>query len=332
MNSFPVVVQEKINELLSGLSLDRLSLFSKKLTEFYQQKRSTLPEIASKDEHLAYLACRMPATYAALVDVFQRIQEICPDYTPKSLLDFGAGPGTSFLAAQAVFETLQNGTLVERDSLFIELAKKYLPQEVTWLQKDLCKLDTMMVDPADLVVVSYALGELHEIAQRQLIDVCFKKSNHLIVLVEPGTPRGYEVILKARTKLLELGVTLVAPCPHHGKCPLLQNDWCHFATRLPRTSLHRKVKGAALSFEDEKFSYLVASKQPKSHAPYDRILRPPQKHSGHLQLTLCTSSETFCQKTISKRDKESFVLAKKAGWGDILSSKSSPLEDPCEFI
>lgn len=323
MNALPDHIQETIEEMLSGLSLDRLSLFAKKLTEFYQQKRESLPEINTKEEHLAYLACRLPATYAALIDVFERIKEVRPQAAPRSLLDFGAGPATAFLAASTIFEELSSATLIERDPLFIELGKKLVPSHVIWQAKDLKNLESCHIEPADLVVLSYALGELGDASFSKVLELSFKKSNDLIVIVEPGTPRGYANIISARTQLLEMGGTVIAPCPHQSSCPLSQGDWCHFATRLPRSRLHRKVKDVSLGFEDEKFSYVVLSRNPVELSPYDRIIRPPSKHSGHLQVTLCTHSGTFCQKTISKRDGEAFRLAKKASWGDMLGTQQN---------
>jgi len=65
----------------------------------------------------------------------------------------------------------------------------------------------------------------------------------LLVLVEPGTPAGYGRILRARDRLVGLGATLAAPCPHHAACPLTGEDWCHFSVRLPRSRDHRLAKG-----------------------------------------------------------------------------------------
>ena len=91
-------------------------------------------------------------------------------------------------------------------------------------------------------------------------------------------------------------------------------DWCHFDQRLERTSLHRQIKSGALGHEDEKFSYVVFSRKPFAAATA-RIVRHPRKHTGHIQLTLCTL-QGLLDRTIGKSQKEPYRLARKAAWGD----------------
>lgn len=84
-----------------------------------------------------------------------------------------------------------------------------------------------------------------------------------MVLIEPGTPEGYLRIREARGQLIDAGMTVAAPCPHDGTCPIeVGQDWCHFSARVSRSSLHRQVKGGSLPYEDEKFSYVAATRFP----------------------------------------------------------------------
>ena len=91
-------------------------------------------------------------------------------------------------------------------------------------------------------------------------------------------------------------------------------DWCHFSQRVERTSEHRQLKGGMLGYEDEKFSYVVGAR--KSFPPAnERIVRHPRKHSGHVQLMLCTS-QGLENRTITKSQRESYRKARQAEWGD----------------
>jgi len=60
-----------------------------------------------------------------------------------------------------------------------------------------------------------------------------------------------------------------------------------FSQRLQRTAEHRQLKGGSLGYEDEKFSYLIASRAALNPASA-RIVRHPRKHIGFLHLNLCT--------------------------------------------
>jgi ribosomal protein RSM22 (predicted rRNA methylase) len=91
-------------------------------------------------------------------------------------------------------------------------------------------------------------------------------------------------------------------------------DWCHFAARLERSKLHRQLKSGELSYEDEKFSYVIASRAPVSPAAA-RVVRHPWITPGLIRLELCTA-DNMKSRTVRKREKELFRLARKARWGD----------------
>jgi ribosomal protein RSM22 (predicted rRNA methylase) len=119
-----------------------------------------------------------------------------------------------------------------------------------------------------------------------------------------------------RSALIADGAEILAPCPHKQACPMnAAGDWCHFSARLERTSQHRQLKGGVLGYEDEKFSYVVAGRQ-SILSSGARIVRHPQKHGGHIQLTLCTSQGSIQLQTITKSNKNDYKLARKSEWGD----------------
>jgi len=52
----------------------------------------------------AYAAARLPACYAAVARVLDELRLRLPGFTPRSMLDFGAGPGTAVWAAREVWD------------------------------------------------------------------------------------------------------------------------------------------------------------------------------------------------------------------------------------
>jgi ribosomal protein RSM22 (predicted rRNA methylase) len=117
-----------------------------------------------------------------------------------------------------------------------------------------------------------------------------------------------------RDDLIALGGHVIAPCPHQDACPIPPNDWCHFAQRFARSSLHRCIKIGTLGYEDEKFFYIIASKH-LSKPVNARVIRHPLRHSSHTRLRLCTGDglQTI---TVSRSDNEHWQRARKIEWGD----------------
>src|SRR5258708_19629264 len=138
-------------ELLQAIELqtakiDRRLLMqaSAQLTRHYKSDDISSPAMASAAQRAAYLAVRMPATYAAIWRVFSEIQQLAPQAAITSMLDLGAGPGTTTFAAAEIFPSLQQATLIENDTALIELGRAVAFQSslpvvrgARWLQHDL---------------------------------------------------------------------------------------------------------------------------------------------------------------------------------------------------
>jgi ribosomal protein RSM22 (predicted rRNA methylase) len=301
-------IQEKIDALVGQVSPSILKKARQLASETYRTERHSHSVFADEAQRLSYLATRFPATYAAVASVLKAV----PRDTAQSLLDLGAGPATATLAALSHFPNLQKITLIEQSKEAIALGKQLLAHSgATWLSQDLQTVSQL--PKADLAILSYSLGEMR--SSCHLLELLWS-SVQTIAIIEPGTPVGYKNILRARDQLLKLGAHILAPCPHTKGCPLGPKDWCHFSVRLNRTKLHRLLKEGSLGFEDEKFSYLIVTKQevlPRGA----RILRHPHKGSGHVKLQLCTPQGTLEEVVVSKKDGAKYREARDASWGDL---------------
>ena len=78
--------------------------------------------IKKSEDALAYALARMPATYAAIAASLNALTEVAPDFTPQSLLDIGAGPGTATWAAAEAFTSLSAFTLLDANAALRDLA------------------------------------------------------------------------------------------------------------------------------------------------------------------------------------------------------------------
>lgn len=314
----PDELQQAVEAELESAGLKELSLAREDLTQRYRDRASKQQFMTTDLQRLSYLATRLPATYAAVCQALEAVKERTGDINITRLLDLGAGPGTALWAACSVFPSLQEALLLEKDSSLVQLGKKLACQSTQsaihsaiWQQADLELISEL--PQHDLVILSYSVGELTHSGMMALIEKSWKAAQ-LLVIIEPGTPAGFERIRLIRRQLIELGGHLVAPCPHHAACPMTEKDWCHFAARVERSSFHRRLKGGTLPYEDEKFSYVAASKTTYP-LPSARILRAPLHRSGHSVFTLCTE-EGVKQATVSKRTPEEYKQARKLEWGD----------------
>ena len=298
----PVAVRQQIEEQAEALGFPVLQRAAAALSDAYRDGR--VARLSDSERTAAYLVTRMPATYAAahlvLREASTRIGAI------RSILDAGAGTGAASLAARAYFPDAQI-TQVERDPAFASAARRWMP-DATLIAADIARMDAL---PAhDLVIAAYSLGEFGAPLAARL----WQAAGVSLVLIEPGTPRGFSLLRKVRSGLLASGAHMIAPCPAETACPMADPDWCHFAARVERSSLHRRVKGGELGYEDEKFSYVALARDPVE-LPAARIIRHPQHHPGLIEIQVCTRDGLRSERAV-KRDRDRFRAARKAAWGD----------------
>jgi len=279
----------------------------------------------SINEIQAYAAFRMPATYAAVHAVLEQVRAV-QKFNPNSLLDIGTGPGTVMWAAAELYPDLKTIILIERESEMIALGKRLakhstrpVMQHAHWVQADVTR--DWKVPVADLVTAAYVLGELDPKDRQALVQQLWQVTAGTLVLIAPGTPGGFACIRSAREQLLAAGGVVVAPCPHNLECPIVGDDWCHFAQRVARTRLHRQLKAGDLAYEDEKYAYLAVSRQPGA-AVSGRIIRHPQIRKGHVTLSVCEAAG-ISSRTISRKDKELYRQVKNLKWGSIFPGEAS---------
>jgi ribosomal protein RSM22 (predicted rRNA methylase) len=297
-------------------SNDRASLREKadKLSDAYRHGRNS-----SHIDLAAYLTVRMPATYAAVSQVLARVAAIAEGFSPRSILDVGAGPGTASWAALAQWVDISQVTMVEADARFVALAEAVAKLSGLPALQQAAIQKKKMTDAAaqsDIVIAAYVFAELEERAAGEAALKLWAQCNGVLVIVEPGTPRGFARIRNARAALLDAGAHIVGPCTHSNTCPMSGKNWCHFTQRLARSREHMHGKGASVPYEDEPFSWIAVSRQ-KYQLPTSRIVAPPLTSKIDVTLKLCDATGLSTQK-IASRDKQAYKVAKKLNWGDSL--------------
>ncbi|KAF5935288.1 hypothetical protein HYC85_026417 [Camellia sinensis] len=228
------------------------------------------------DQTVAYVASRMPAVYSACHRVLSEVRRRLPGFSPTRVLDFGAGTGSAMWAVREVWpRSLERINLVEPSQSMQRAGQsliknlKNLPlihsyNSIQSLTKNINKSDR----EHDLVIASYVLGEIASLQDRiTIVRQLWDLTQDVLVLVEPGTPHGSNIISQMRSHILwmekrkrrklenafdetskdlvdlKTGAFVVAPCAHDGRCPLDNTGkYCHFVQRLERTTSQRAYK------------------------------------------------------------------------------------------
>jgi ribosomal protein RSM22 (predicted rRNA methylase) len=317
----PTALRQGVDRALDGVSLAELSRAAEELSRRYRAElRDGRLHVADDLAARAYLATRLPATYAAIRASLDGVARSRPDFVPATLLDIGAGPGSAAWAAADCWPSVRDALLVEKSGAMRRWGERLLAAaglaHVAWRAEDLVG-GLPDLAPRDLVTSAYVLDELAPAARDALVDRMWALASDVLLIVEPGTPAGWGRILAARARLIAAGAHLLAPCPHAAACPLAAPDWCHFSRRVARSGLHRRAKGAEVPWEDEKFIYLAAARRPGLR-PAARVIARPRQGSGQASLKLCRSDGTAGEELRTRRQGAAFKAFRRLDWGDVL--------------
>lgn len=347
----PAALRQGVDTALADIPLRDLADAVQILSERYRRgRRDGAPHLSSDLAACAYLATRLPATFAAIAAAFDALAEVRPDFAPRSLLDVGAGPGTAMWAAAERWP-IADARLVECSgairALGQALAMSAPVARIAWDDADLAR-GLPSGEKCDLVVVAYVLNELEQDAADRVIDSAWHRSSDTLVVVEPGTPAGWRRMLQVRARVLAAGAHVLAPCPHAGECPLEEPDWCHFSRKVARSRLHRMAKDATVPWEEEKFIYLAVSRHdpasqnhpasrhdpaprhdpsslpPRLDGPSARVLGPPKTASGRVSLKLCQRDGSAATRLFTRRAGEAYRVARRLDWGDAWPAQTPP--------
>lgn len=313
-------VRELTVQALHDIPIEKLMEVSKEMTDNYHSAHKTSKRLISNElQALVYAAVRMPATYAAVKSALEHAT-MYNDITIDTIIDVGAGTGAASLAAEEVFNS-EHICLMERESYMRECGSRIFEsidddilKAAQWYDEDI--LNDNADRHADLVMSSYMINEIKLQDRENVFDRLWNMADKMLLIVEPGTKEGFEVISHAREYFLAGGMHIAAPCTHENKCGLDKDDWCHFSVRVARSRIHKLIKEADVPYEDEKFSYIAIVKDDVTSDGM-RILRHPDIRKGNIGLRVC-DSQGIRNTIITKKDGELFKKARKSSAGDLI--------------
>ena len=331
--NLPGPVASAVSNIISRSDIRAISVNASKLHERYmhpdeEQKR---PHIQKPADALAYLSMRFPATYAQIYSALSQIQDRVSNWQPKTLLDIGCGPGTGIWAAKALWPDLQSATGVDRDSHFLSLAEEiaYDAKEditVDLVPQTIVQWTTTPVSKTyDLIIVANVVNELTKDAKEQLLETLVKRSSGIVLVLEPGTPRGFGVIQSVAEKISP-NVSLIAPYIH-GTFIASDDYWIHFPQRFIRLDFQRRIRQSmrknalmASDWEETKFSYVACGNVPVEKKFWGQSVGGIEKYRGYLVIPVLTA-DGIIKTRVMKRHKEKYAMYKNLRWGELIGEK-----------
>lgn len=321
----PFELKNAIEENIKNINIKQLQGDAEKISYRYRNESGKGKRLLTENtEAVSYSIVRMPATYSAIATVLKHTFDLC-DFKIESMLDVGAGTGAGSWAVINSLPDINKITCFEREEAMIKLGKSLMSsseidilKNCEWKKVDL--INGEINEQADLVICSYVLNEMEEENRNIILEKLWKCTNKVLIIIEPGTPVGFDEIKKLRTKLIEMNGNVIAPCPNNGECLIQDGDWCHSTCRVSRSKIHKLLKNGDVPYEDEKFSYISVCKENNEKTQinkqcFARVLRHPKIESGKISLRIC-SNDGIKDISITKKDKEKFKIARKLNCGD----------------
>jgi ribosomal protein RSM22 (predicted rRNA methylase) len=333
MITLPTNIDKAITDILAKNDPILWLRSANSLSSKYRAERITPNFNYIKDFHdaLGYLALRASSTYSQIYGALQSVRELNPNWKPESILDLGSGPGTAIWAAEELFPSLNNAIAVERDKNFInsgqEIAQSLNNIKVEWQQTDLSKSLPKLYESFDLIIIANVLNEMDKDGLEKTVNFVKNHCNGIIIIIEPGTPYGYEVITAAENKLHNPQLTLIAP---YIKNTFIDSSDVNFIQRIKRPDFQKRVRQTQRKkeldktkllppsdWEESKYYYIAYSKFKSELFPTKRLLDKPKQYKPFMEIKVLTKDGIKTEQ-ILKRDKLNYRLAKKAKWGDVL--------------
>lgn len=332
-----IILPEEIENHIQHLLNKSTNAWVKKAVSLslrYRIDRSSHKYIENSDDVLGYLAVRAPSTYSQIYGALESIKKLNPNWQPKNILDIGSGPGTAIWAAAEIFSSLKNGTAVEMDNNFIKAGQSILTSipeiNIVWELTDLSKSLPKTEEIFDLVILANILNEMDEKTKNKVLSFAQNHSKGILLILEPGTPYGYEVVKQSAETLKTDKDYLVTPYIDN---IFIDSEEVTFTQKIKRPDFQKRVrhlqrKNEQLEkprllppsdWEESKYYYLAYSKFPNEITPTARLIDAPKPLKPFVELKILTGRGIRTER-VFKKDRELYKKAKKLNRGDTFNS------------
>ena len=321
----PLRLRHAVDRALSGRRPADLAAAAAALSQRYrEERRDGRLHVASDEDALAYLAVRLPATYAAVRASFAAIERGPPGFCAEDRARY---------RRRSRHRAVGGGRLLARSrrcaagrgkpgfsGLRRSSSRARLPcRTSTWRTADVAA-DAIDCPPRDLVTLAYALNELAPEVRQSVLQRLWRATADTLVIVEPGTPAGWQRIVTARAQLIEsrrsrdraLSARLCLPAR-----AVRRPTGVISPQRVARSRLHRHAKEAD-GLGKTRISAIWRSRAGPRRPPRRASSGDRAKGSGRVTLKLCRDDGSAGEHLFSRRDGTLFKRAWRSDWGSAL--------------
>lgn len=325
-------IEDEILEILNNSNSSNWVKSAVSLSLDYRTERVEYKNyIKNLDDALGYLALRSPSTYSQIYGALHSIRELNPSWKPLGILDIGSGPGTAIWAAKEIFPTLKTGTAIERDRNFIGIGntvlKSFADLKVDWVTVDLSKSSPKISGGFDLVIIANVLNEMDSDTRNKTLQFANDSCNGILMIIEPGTPYGFETIKGVAEKLS----SSILIAPYIGNT-FIDSEEVNFAQKIKRPEFQKRVRHLQRKneqpekdrllppsdWEESKYYYLAYSKFKPEISVWGRIIEKPKPLKPFVLLKVLTKDGVKTER-VFKKERDRFKQAKKLKWGDTVN-------------
>ena len=323
--NLPSSIEHVITTILKDRDNDGWVKHASELHERYVGRDKAKGYIRDSDDALAYLAMRVPATFAQHMNAFASVAELTPTWKPTTMLDIGSGPATAAWAATEIWPSITTVTAIDTDANLLAFGERInndtqLLPHIQWVKQDIRR--HFDESTFDLVVIGNVLNELSPAESEKIIGRAFNACSGALFIIESGTPLGSSIASASAKKLSKAGYLLA---PYVGNTYVASRDyWLHFPQRFIRPEFSRRIRQhmreaphMASDWEEAKYAYAAISKFEPEVQPWGRVVGPTKIQKGFLEIPILTAEKIEMIK-IRKRDKTVYDYAKELKWGDLV--------------
>lgn len=309
------------------------------------------------DETLATLKHRMFPNYAIVRRVLEETQSLTGPMAPKRVVDFGIGCGSASVATLDVFrdsvewihgidpsqpmrdcsQRLIEG-MTERDGNPIKPRVTFS----TGLSQD--SSTSSSPGSFDLALFAYSATDLPNVTSTlAAAALLFEKlkPNGIFVMVEPGTPDGFNSIRSVRSMLLDCcppddpdfewqeRCHIIAPCTHNGQCPMVR----HRKDFVKKGKLAHDMPQDLEDEDQHESEELDASDQYEGDDFIEMTTNSGnQSEFNAFNSSFCSFVQTVPGSDSRKGDKFSYLVAQKRVFGHEEEGNSFGEEDNLSYL